>query len=84
MRTDHPNVGGHVEDTAVGDFLAVPDLHEGQFTLCGRVDEDGGDDQGAKIVSFAGLIDADSFYLYFFSGVGHRRMDLVEILGEAR
>ena len=42
-------------------FSAIPDLHEGQLALCGGVDEDGGDDQRAEIVSLAGFIDADAF-----------------------
>src|SRR5207253_10205599 len=57
--TYHPDVGCYVEYTAVGDFLAVPDLHEGQLSLRGGVDEDGGDDQRTKIVYLARFIDAD-------------------------
>ena len=63
---NHPDVGCHFENTAVRDFLAVPDIHEGQFTLCGGVDEDGGDDQRAKVVSLAGFVDADSLHLCLF------------------
>ena len=73
VRTNHPDVGCHVENTAVGDFLAVPDLHEGQLSLRGGVDEDGGDDQRTKIVSFAGFIDADAFYGLVIRLVRHRR-----------
>ena len=72
MRANHPDVRRHVENAAVGNFLAVPHLHESQFILCRRIDKDGGDDQGTKIVPFAGLINTDSLNAGFFSGFGHR------------
>jgi len=84
VRANHPDVGCHFENTAVGNFLAVSDIHEGQFTLCGGVDEDGGDDQRTKIVSLAGFIDPDSLHLRLFCCLGHRHVALVETLNEAR
>ena len=81
---NHPDVGRHLKNAAVGDFLAVPDIQEGQIALCAGVDEDSGDDQRTKIVSFAGFIDADAFYGLVMRLVRHRRMALVENIGGAR
>ena len=53
VRANYSNVWCHLENTAVGYFLAVSDVHERQFTLCDGVDKDSGDDQGTKIVSLA-------------------------------
>ena len=81
---NYPDVGSHFENTPVGDFLAVPNVHKGQFTLRRGVDEDGGDDQGTKIVSLAGLIDTDSLHFRLFCRLGHKQGALVEIRNEAR
>ena len=78
VRANCPNVGCHVENAAIRDFFAVPDIHKCEFALSGGIHEDGGNDQGTKIVSLAGLIDADALYSLVVRLIRHRRMALVE------
>ena len=61
VRADRPDVRRHLENASVRDFLAVSDIHEREFLLCGGVDEHGGNDERAKIIALAGLIDSDAF-----------------------
>ena len=62
----------HLENAAVGDFLAIAHLHEGEFSLRGCVHKNGRNDERTKIIAFAGLIDADAFDGLVIRLVRHR------------
>jgi len=49
------------ENAAVGNFLTITHRHEGQLVLRRFVDEHGGDDQRAEVISLSRLVDTDAF-----------------------
>jgi hypothetical protein len=55
------DIGSQFEDAPIGEFLAVPNLHQGEFTLGCGVDKHGSDDERTEVVSFSGFVDADAF-----------------------
>src|SRR6476646_11387939 len=81
MWANCPDIRRHFENAAIRDFLAVSDIHECEFALCGGIHEYRGNDQRTKIVSLAGLIDADALYSLVVRLIRHRRMALVEDIG---
>ncbi len=48
------------ENTTVGDFLAIPNLHQPEISLRGGVHEDRCDNEGTKVVALTGFVDTDS------------------------
>lgn len=61
VRANGLDVGGHLKNPPIRNVLAVPDLHEPEFPLGRAVDKDGGDDEGAEVITLPGFVDADAF-----------------------
>src|SRR5689334_17495006 len=78
------DIGSHVQASTVRDLLAVADVHQFQFALCGCIDKYGGDDEWAEVIALPGFVDADALDRIMELPRGHHIPAPLEIVCNAR